>query len=222
MAWSKSQIITIHQAAKAADWNTAQRYIAMKHVGCPLLGKTGDKDRRPSVSHPRNTNTHFDLLMALAESHALMQGRGDMMPRRRAGKKDGRHFWSDAAVDHAHRMRQLAQRIAEEARLRMPTEFGTDFLEGFIVRMTHADDASVTGGAGVARPRHLLACDEGQCYRIVEGLKAWVGRKLAERGMTPHCFEWRAPKTVHRRDAESAERNPEPGTRDPAASGGAA
>lgn len=181
MSWSKSQQIAIHKAAKAAGWNPQQRYIAMRHAGCPNLRDSGSGGR-PSVSHPRNSNRHYELVMVLAEAQALTRGLGDDMPRPGRGG-----FWKDSASDQRWREIEAVRKIAHEAIERMPKTFDPYFLAGFIARMTRHDDK---GFASVACPKDLTECDEGQIYRIHEGLKAWVGRELADRGMAPRSFRW--------------------------------
>lgn len=177
MAWSDSQLRTFLRAANAAGWNNQQRYVAMKHVGCALTA-----EGRPSAKHPRNTQGQFELVMALAESGARAAGNGKVFPRPKNGAS-----WAEVARNATDRMVRLVESIAGEAERRLPEKFSRGFLVGFIDRMTRDDDMTFYA---FMRPLRLIReCDEGQTYRVLEGLKAWVGRELRAEGLTPESFK---------------------------------
>jgi hypothetical protein len=165
------------RACAIAGWTDPQRYIVMRHCGCPLDGKT----RKPSVGHARNDDRMFERCMAVAERHAAGIGRTVDPPR---GAPGGRRTWSDAAARSNARMVEKINAIADELVRRVASKFDPGFLPGYIERMTR-HDAGVTLAPA---PRTLEHCDEGQLYRILEGLKAWGGREMLDRGITPTTF----------------------------------
>lgn len=176
MTWSAKQQRLSVIAANRARWNDQQRYMAMRFVGCPV-----DKAKdRPSVKHPRNDNDHFRLYMALAESHAGMHSVGEF-PQPGRGQT-----WQQVAADRAAPMRRMVEAIAAEAVRRIPDIYSPDFLAGFIDRMTRNDPDEFAGCTG--RPTCPAECEEGQLYRVLEGLKAWVGRAMLKRDMRPESF----------------------------------
>jgi len=183
MTWSPKQVQLAGMAARAAEWSERERQIALKHVGVSERKRVGESPRC-SANDRANTNEQFVAFMAIAEGVALGKGRGDLMPCAR-GKAVA--FWRDAATDHGHRMRRLVEQIAGEASERMPSEFPEGFLAGFVLRMTKNDHFAVSqrpGGTDDA-----AQCDEGQLYRILEGLRAWVGRRFYAAGFTPRTFK---------------------------------
>lgn len=170
MAWSDAQRKLFVRACSQADLG-AQRYTIMRYAGCPSGGREG----RPSVKHPRNHNRHFELAMSVVESFASQ--------RNVAIRPPGQHkSWREAADRGRERQVHLVKQIADEARTRMPDKFGAGFLAAFITRMTKNDDVC---GQPVD---DAVQCDACQLYRIIEGLKAWVGREFADRGMTARTF----------------------------------
>lgn len=212
MTWSKSQQILIHQAAKAAGWNAEQRYVAMLHAGCPKHPKHG----RPSANHPGNSNDAFERVMELAEA---MAEPGTVTPPR------AHPSWSHAARRSLDRRRDLARQIAAEAVTRIPEVFDNPLplgervaaqqpgegspdltisrphdlapaerlLRGVIRHVTNHDSDVLCP----FKPENLDQCDSGQLYRVIEALKAWVGRELLKRGYTPESFD--VPASVRRR-----------------------
>lgn len=192
--WSRSQRIHALRAAVAAGWNDRQRYMAMRHAGCP-------DDRainRPTISNPRNSQDAFEAFMAIAEASALSIGNGAKMPRPARGG-----LWRDAAAQRADRTRRLIESIAREASERMPIIFKPGFLPGFIERQTKNDPPEFTLGG---LPRTARDLDEGQAYRVLEGLRAWVGRQFVRADIVPHSFT--IPPHV-RRALAAAARSPE-------------
>lgn len=184
MPWSKRQQIMLHQAAKAADWTTEHRYIAMRHVGCPTDRATGN----PSVKHIANTQTMFELLMELAEAHAAEQGR--TVPR----PGEFRSWRDKCRSQHWHKWHALAKAIAHEAIERMPARFDQGLIQYAINHTTSADNKAWFGS-----PQGLEECTPGQLYRVIECLKAFVGREFARAGITPRSFD--QPASVRRRTA---------------------
>ena len=176
MPWSKSQNIMLQRAATAAGWNNEQRYMAMRYVGCRDARGKG----RPSATGTSNTQDQFELLMALAYQHAAMNGAGHTVPSPRKGT------WSEAADAVGSRVRRKVEDVWVEASQRIPDVFHSRGLDGFVVRMTKADPVEFTFGD---MPRSLEDCDTGQLYRILEGIKGWVGREMLKRGLTPSTFK---------------------------------
>jgi hypothetical protein len=175
-------------AKNAANWNDATRHMAMLHCGCPLadigfgVGKGG---RRPSIKHPQNTQRHFELFMALAEASAKAMHRGAMMPR--PSHSAGKESWAEVVQDQAAPMRHKIETIWAEAQERLPEQFRPgEPLDKFVQRQTMNDD---TRFGRIDAPRTLNECDEAQLYRILEGLKAWIRRALAQHGMRPFSFD---------------------------------
>ncbi len=180
MPWSVKQQKLAMIAARGAGWNEEQRYIAMRHVGMPQ-GRTPAGDR-PSVHHPRNDHRHFERYMALAESCALSRGEGDAFPRAAGGR-----LWRDAAAERTDRVVRLIKRIEAEAVERLPMKFAPGFVHGLILRVCGRDEIRQPhiDVVGV-----LADLDDGQAYRVLEAMKAWVGRELGARGMEPRTFVW--------------------------------
>lgn len=178
MSWTKKQIMRFHIACGLAGWNDQQRYVAMKHVGCPLM----HSEKRPSVSHSRNSQWSYDLIMALAESHAASRG-ADMsrFPQPAHGT------WREISGQKAERMARFVEAIAGEAKEKLPEKFLPNFLGGFVMRMTEKDTGEFS--SQTSRPQSLRECDEGQLYRILEGLKAWVAREFHRVGREPSTFD---------------------------------
>jgi hypothetical protein len=128
--------------------------------------------------------------------------------------------WSHAARRSLDRRRDLARQIAAEAVTRIPEVFARDepeaparesspaslrrsvasslppidrLLLGVIRHVTNHD----SGELCPFKPENLDQCDSGQLYRVIEALKAWVGRELLRRGYTPESFD--VPASVRRR-----------------------
>lgn len=194
MPWTARQRTIFHAAANLAGWPDERRYIAMKHVGCPL------KDGRPSVTHPKNTLTMFDRCMALAEADAAVRGKVVRPPGRYKS-------WREAERHECDRVQRLVLAIVEEAKSLLPAVFDPPIeegatvappglLDGTVRHVCGNDDREFLPIDGVPRFETL---DAGQLYRVVESLKARVGRELLERGMTPRSFE--VPAEARRRVA---------------------
>lgn len=200
MGWSDAQRAMLFKAVAAAGWNDQQRYIAMRHAGCPCSEADGGsaRDRRPSVANPRNTHRQFEIVMSLAEASARGRGAGKLMP----GPGKPHASWADAATFSASREQRLIEAIWREAMTRAPAVFQAGGLIGFIERMTARDETAVTLGRLPTTTREL---DPGQTYRVLEGLKAWVGRVFAERGITPQSFTPHAPHRRPRTDTREQE-----------------
>lgn len=187
MAWSKLQQRLFNMAASAAGCNDRLRWSVMLHAGCRCAKRPQDGMNRPSIKDPANTQDQYELCMAVFESQAKAAGRRVPVPGGR------RASWAEAARDIGSRVRDKCLQIAREAAERMPDEFAADlaWLDAFVVRQTMHDDTRNTGVP--FKPRKLIECDEGQLYRVLEGLKPWIARKLAERGMRP--FSYKSPLT---------------------------
>ncbi|MBL0920721.1 MAG: hypothetical protein IBJ10_01190 [Phycisphaerales bacterium] len=189
-AWSKSQTIMLLRAATCAGWNDAQRHIAMRHAGCP-----NDEKDKPSVKHPRNTQAQFEIVMALAEAQAAERHALDKFPLpNQKGVQHGVRGWRDVAAAGRSRSLRFAEAIWAEAAERIPEIFGKpSALRGFIARQTRNDPPSITLGR---EAEWLGDLDEGQLYRVTEGLRAWVGREFLVRDIEPKSF--RIPPHVRR------------------------
>lgn len=188
--WSNAQRRCFTIASRRAGWNDEQRYIAMRHVGCRDFGDLG----RPSVSHERNTNAQFEQVMAIAESHAEMNGDQVHPPRDKAS-------WKQAASRGRERQIGLATAIADEACDRLPAIFKRNPLSHAVAHVTKSD-CEEFGGRNLDDIKH---CDGGQVYRVVECLRAWVGRYFADAGLTPRSFT--QPAEVNRRVARNNRRS---------------
>lgn len=198
MTWSQKQRLLFLKASGLAGWNDQQRYLAMRAVGCPCVATTipgfdarAGLQSRPSIKAPGNTHEMFAAVMSLAESSA--RTRGAMMsrfPRPASGRVDsGQPTWRDAAMDTASRLIHKAREIWREAQERMPGKFfgGDEALDAFARRVTAAD-ASQFPDHFMAAPQDLDGCDAAQACRVVEGLRAWVGRDFYAAGINPRSF----------------------------------
>lgn len=181
--WTDKQRIMLLRASNLAGWTPQQRYMAMRHAGCPnAAGKS-----RPSVSHPRNHQAAFERVMALAEAQAATLG--NCVPGPSTGAS-----WQHAAERARASLEAKAAAIAHEAQQRCSEQFGHELLTATIRHVTQHDDASLPIHA---EPRDLVECDEGQLHRVIESLKAHVGRVFAERGIRPRTFD--VPPSAARR-----------------------
>lgn len=191
MTWSEKQTRIFLRAANLAGWNDAQRYTAMRACGCPLVkgtvgrGQATDVVLRPSVKTPGNTHEMFAAVMMLAESCARARGSyNGRFPR--PGQHDD---WIAASYDTAQRLHHKAREIWAEAQQRMPGRFfgGDEALEKFVQRIVCADTVEFRG-LFTETPERLDFCDAAQAVRVVEGLRAWVGREFYRAGLTPRSF----------------------------------
>lgn len=205
MTWSEKQTRIFLRAANLAGWNDAQRYTAMRACGCPLVAAPGTRHRasgirsepsaqcpvpspspsRPSVKAPGNTHEMFAAVMMLAESCARARGSyNGRFPR--PGQHDD---WIAASYDTAQRLHHKAREIWAEAQQRMPGRFfgGDEALEKFVQRIVCADTVEFRG-LFTETPERLDFCDAAQAVRVVEGLRAWVGREFYRAGLTPRSF----------------------------------
>lgn len=190
--WTPTQRKCFVIASTKAGWNDDQRYMAMRYAGCPLDKST----KRPSVKHPGNRDAQFEALMALAESAAIARGERVHPPR-------GKRSWSEASARGRERLAGLACAIAEEARLRMPAQFDAGLLPWMVERITRSDLPDLQGGFGAGPTDDLRRCDAHQVHRVVEGLRAYVGRYFHRAGIVPNSFT--IPPAA-KRAAESEER----------------
>lgn len=179
MSWSDAQKRMFLTAATAAGWNDQQRYMAMRHAGCP------DTERNPvSVRNRFNNQSHFELCMDLAESSAGMNGRTVPRPRHVPS-------WRHHVQMQRDRQATLIAAIWSEAQSRLPVVFRSGGLDGFVRRMTCRDaERAAEQGLPIApiQPEDIGECDPGQMYRIHEGLKKWVAREFIQRGLEPESF----------------------------------
>lgn len=184
--WSDKQRVLFFRACAAAGITEAQRYIVMRHCGCPLDGKT----KRPSVKHPRNTNAMFEQCMAVAEAQAGM--RHQTVPRPREFRS-----WREAAESGRQRLITKARGIVAEAIAKMPGKFDAG-LEQHICEHTTDDD---DGSLAALQPRTFEEADGGQLLRIIEALRAWIGREFTSAGIEPSTFT--VPPEARRRAART-------------------
>lgn len=175
MTWTRAQRVCFMRACAQAELTDPMRYILMRHAGCPLKGSPP----RPSISHAANDNGMFERCMAIVERHAAGLGHEVRPPK-------GQRSWAQSAANSGKRMVHKIRAIAAECVERIPEVFDEGFLAGFISRMTKHDEYSVT--LRTHAPGSLEECDEGQLYRILEGLRAWGGREFARRGVHPRSF----------------------------------
>ena len=189
MTWSKAQRTCFLVACSAAGWNDQQRYMAMRHAGCPL----DSRRRRPSMTHPFNDRRAFVLCMELAERSASAEGR-KVRPPRGDGSAGAARTWSEEAARERRGWEIKAKSIIVEASRRLPEVFD-DGLLTYAIKHTRGDDARELPIN--ADPRTLAELDAGQLYRVVELLRAYVGRELLARGLTPQSFT--APPSASRR-----------------------
>lgn len=188
MGWSRTQQTMFFLACTAAGWNDAQRYIVLRHAGCPERQRAANKgagvksegERRPSASEPRNTQAQFEICMAIAEAAARERGRGADVPQPANART-----WGDIEQNARERMIRLVESIWFELVTSMPDVFHASGLVGFVRRMTSCDDRSITLGCA---PDALAGCDAGQLYRILEGVKAWGTRECLRRDIRPRTF----------------------------------
>lgn len=193
LGWTRPMQQAFLRASGCAGWNDQQRYLAMRHCGCPDAAKHG----RPSTTHPKNTRDSFLACMELAEACAAADSVAVPPPK-------SEKSWRDAARASADNVRHFARRIAAEGVRRLPGVFD-DGLLGYAVRhITGDDSAEVSPRMAYARPVSIDDCDLGQAMRVVESLRAHVGRELDRRGLAPEGF--RLPQSVIARRT----RRPEP------------
>lgn len=183
MPWTERQQRCAVMAASKAGWNDEQRYIAMLHCGCPK-----SPSGQVSLKNKNNPHDAFEQYMALAESAAEARGERIYPPK-------GQPSWRAVADGKRTRTIKLIESIWAEGCARLNAKLDADGLDGFVLRMTQRDQSP----CGVPLAHHRLAdCDGGQLYRILEGLKGWIGREFAERGVTPETFtpHWRDRKRL--------------------------
>lgn len=173
MSWSPLQRVVFLRACADAGWNDARRYLAMRHAGCPQTA-----ERRPSVKHARNSQGMFEACMVLAEACAGAAGRSVRPP-------NGHVSWREAAASGRQRLANLARCIAAEAVERMPETFDAGLLGYAVSHTTVGDDPELCP----IRPVSIEECDAGQLVRVVELLRAFVGRRFAAACVRPRTFE---------------------------------
>ena len=183
MGWTERQQRCAIAAASRAGWNDMQRYTAMLHCGCPKCPKG-----QVSLKNKANPHAAFEQYMALAESSAAQIGERIYPPK-------GFSSWAQVVDASRTRVIHLINEICEEGRLVLNKHLGDGGLDGFAQRMTRRDQSPC--GMPLAKER-LVDCDGGQLYRIVEGLKGWLGREFVDRGIEPASFtlHWHARKRL--------------------------
>lgn len=178
MSWSPKQQKLIILAARFAGWNILQRYVVMKHCGCPINRETG----YPSVKHERNTNQQFKMFMSFAEPVAKENGKPLYAPKNYGS-------WEAAMKDDCQRLRDRAHRIMLEAIEQVPSMYD-DGLEQYVVKHVYKQDQSDTGAQFLEyEPECFLHCDAPTLVRCIECMRAFVGREFARRGITPRSFD---------------------------------
>lgn len=182
--WTDAQKRCAITASGKAGFNDQQRYMAMLHAGCPKSASG-----QVSMSNPKNPHAAFEQFMAIAESAAAQRGQHIYPPK-------GKRSWAEVADSNRSRQIKLIESIWDEARHHLGAKFHADGLDGFVQRMTSKD---TTAFGNPLPPRTLEQCDAAQVYRILEGLKGWVGREFSERGIEPGSF------TLHWHDRKRLE-----------------
>ncbi|PCI10400.1 hypothetical protein COB72_03355 [bacterium] len=182
--WSSRQCTMFFIACNAAGWNSAHRYMVMNHCGCPLDSKT----KRPSVKHPNNTNRQLEMAMSFAEPVARSRGKSIRPPSKYKS-------WQAAAEDRAGRMRSHARLIISEATRRAPGMFD-EGLESYVVEHVCSHDHS---GFMESTPESIDQCDPPTIHKVIECLRAYVGRRFVEAGMNAQSFS--IPKSARERAA---------------------
>ena len=86
--------------------------------------------------------------------------------------------WHKFALDSPH---------AESGKSYVVVDKGEESPDAFARRVTAAD-ASQFPDHFMAAPQDLDACDAAQACRVVEGLRAWVGRDFYAAGINPRTF----------------------------------
>lgn len=190
MSWSQPQRTLFLRACTAAGWSPEQRYLAMKHAGCPIDGQA----KRPSVKHARNSQASFEAVMALAEASAAIEGRSVPTPRNGG-------TWRDKSEGSRRTLLAKAKRIAAEAVRKCPGQFDDDLLTYAARHVTQGDSTELPVG-GYAYSIDL--CDEGQLVRVVELLRAMVGRAFVQAGCTAESFE--IPPVARQRGEKARDR----------------
>ena len=189
--WSPKQQLLFLKASNIAGWNDQQRYVAMRACGCPLVKGTVGRGQateagvtRPSIKAPGNTHESFAAVMVLAEASAEQRGRGAAFPR-----PSNADSWLDSSRDTSKRVRDLVRRVWAEACERMPGRFfgGEAALDAFVKGQLARDPAEFPEHFDHA-PEAIDECDLAQAARILESLKAWVGREFYRAGITPRTF----------------------------------
>jgi hypothetical protein len=175
MTWSKLQRTTFLSAARKAGWNAEQRYAVMRYAGCASDVVNG----RPSVTAVSNTNRHFRECMAIAEGSVLGQG-GRLRP-----PKDF-PSWDAACNDTRAAEAALARAIAREAQERLSVHFDGNLLNAAVAHVATVTSNPLLPGV---KPDRLEQCDGPTTHRVTECLRAWVGRKFLEGGLTPRTFQ---------------------------------
>ena len=178
MSWTQKQQRLAIMATQLAGWNILQRYMVMKHCGCPIDRQTG----HPSTKHDRNTNQQFAMFMSYAEPVARDRGKPLHPPR-------NHESWEAVVHDDAHRLRDRAHRIMIEAIERVPSKYDKG-LEQYVVKHVYSCDQSQTGAGFLEyEPESFAQCDGPTLIRCIECMRAFVGREFARRGITPRSFD---------------------------------
>ncbi|MAO24533.1 MAG: hypothetical protein CMJ25_27625 [Phycisphaerae bacterium] len=184
--WTHRQRQCVIMACSAAGWNAQQRYMVMLHCGCPLDPKT----QRPSIKHPRNTSEQMGLIMSFAEPVARDRGKPLRPPK-------AHRSWESAVADKAQRQRHKAREIIDEAVAEIPSKFNSG-LERYVVEHVYDCDQGKSGAGFMEhQPESIEQCDAPTVYRVIECLRAFVGREFAARGIEPRSFT--IPRTARQR-----------------------
>jgi hypothetical protein len=178
MSWSEKQRRMILTATRLAGWNILNRYVVMKHCGCPLDPET----KMPSIKHERNTHEQFAMYMSFAEPVARDRGRPLYPPK-------DHESWEAVVNDRAQRLRHRARRIIDEAIQKMPHKYDAG-LEEYVIGHVYKCDQSKGGAQFLEHePETLEQCDAPTVHRVIECLRQFVGREFAIRGITPSSFD---------------------------------
>jgi len=190
--WSPAQIKLAGMGSSAAKWNDAQRYIALRNCGCPKMEIDGEL--RVSARNTKNSQRSFEQYMALAEMSA--NALGNRMPKPSMGT--GHRSWAEVCAAECDRSIALIFKIASEACARVPGKFhdASGLVAGLVRRITENDgtdgDTRCVYFTGVIEEIH--ACSPDQVRRVLEALRAWVGRVMHECGVRPISFD--APRSA--------------------------
>lgn len=187
--WSSKQQQMVHTATRKAGWDSGERYLVMRHCGCPVDPKT----KQPSVKHPDNTHEQFRLLMSFIEPVAAQRGDPIFPPR-------DHESWMACVNDAAAKLRWRIGGLCDEAVRVLPHLFDDGLAEHAVRHCAKHD----TVGFLPAQPDTLEQCDMPTLIRVYECLRAWVGREFAKAGKKPRTFG--IPRVASQRARDEIER----------------
>lgn len=181
MSWTRAQQIRFLSATNAAGCNSEQRYMIMRYAGCreiPPRPGANHEQARPSVTSNFNNSRQFRHCMAIIEAMCKSQQVPIEPPR-------NHKTWHDLAHSSISREQELARDIVAEAARRLPAKFDSGLM-GYAIdhvtkKITHPIFPDI-------KPETIEQCDGPTTHRVVELLRALVGREFQARGIRPSCF----------------------------------